>query len=207
MDLTMIIMKGLAEEFKKQFTCLGKNIEKYITTYLTTHKNTVPTKKEVTKINKNGEEVTKNISYILRFIDIARFMASSLLNLVNNISQGIHRNKCKFGHDNEKCETCGIKYKYRNCFLEYTNFNDDLIEYKGLCCNKSYQRKCEEKLKERFSNIYKSSWHNNNKFILFLRKGVYPFEYKDDWEKLNEDVSDADYAHAIRVCKDFEMKH
>ena len=31
MGLTMIIKKDLAEEFKKQFTCLGENTKKYIT--------------------------------------------------------------------------------------------------------------------------------------------------------------------------------
>ena len=34
---------------------------------------------------------------------------------------------CKYGHDNEKCETCGIKYKYcESCFeyIEYTNVKD-----------------------------------------------------------------------------------
>ena len=30
------------------------------------------------KIDKNGEEITKNISYLLQFIDSARFMASPL---------------------------------------------------------------------------------------------------------------------------------
>ena len=29
-------------------------------------------------------------------------MASSLLNLVNNLSEGIHRIKCKFGHVDKK---------------------------------------------------------------------------------------------------------
>ena len=28
-----------------------------------------------------------------------------------------------------------------DCFLEYTNFRDKLIEYKCLCCNKNYQPK------------------------------------------------------------------
>ena len=37
-------------------------------------------KKEVTRIDKNGEEITKNVSQMLQFIDSARFMASSLLN-------------------------------------------------------------------------------------------------------------------------------
>ena len=62
-----------------------------------------------------------------------------------------------------------------------------------------------------------------NKFILLLRKGVYPYEYMDDWEKFNEttlsekeefycnlymeDITDADYMHAERVCKDFEIKN
>ena len=55
-------------------------------------------------------------------------MASSLSNLVNNLSEGIHRIKCKYGHDDKKCETCGIKYKYCNCFPEYIDFKDDFIE-------------------------------------------------------------------------------
>ena len=65
-------------------------------------------------------------------------MASSPSNLVNNLSEGIHRIKCKFRHNDKKCETSKIKYKYCNCFLEYMNFKDDIIEYKCLCCNKSY---------------------------------------------------------------------
>ena len=66
-------------------------------------------------------------------------MASSFLNLVDNLSEGIHRIKCKFEHNDKKCETCRIKYKCCNCFLEYTNFKDDLIEYKCLCCDKKYK--------------------------------------------------------------------
>ena len=74
------------------------------------------------------EKNTKNISYILQFIDSARFMTSSLLNLFNNLAEEIYRIKFKFGHDDKKWETCGIEYKCCNCFLEYTNFKDDLIE-------------------------------------------------------------------------------
>ena len=60
-------------------------------------------------------------------------MENSLSNLVNNLSEGIHRNKCKFEHDDKKCETCKIKYKYCVCFLECTNFKDNLIETFVLC--------------------------------------------------------------------------
>ena len=84
------IIKELAEEFRKQFTCLGENTEKYITF-------TVPIEKEVTRIDKNGEEITKNISYILQFIDSVRFMAIPLSNLANNLSKRINRIKCKYG--------------------------------------------------------------------------------------------------------------
>ena len=89
-------------EFEKQFTSLGENTEKYITL-------TIPIEKEVTKIDKNGEEIPKNISYILQLILSARFMENSLSNLVNNISEGIHRIKYKCGHDDKKCETCKCK--------------------------------------------------------------------------------------------------
>ena len=56
------IIKELAEELKKQFTCLGENTEKYITF-------AVPMEKKVTRVDKNGEEITKHISFMLQFID------------------------------------------------------------------------------------------------------------------------------------------
>ena len=77
-------------------------------------------------------------SYILQFVDNIIFMASSLSNLVNKLSEGTHRIKCKLVHDDKKHETSGHKCKYCNCFLECINFKDDLIEYKCLCCNKNY---------------------------------------------------------------------
>ena len=99
------IIKALAEEF----TCLVQNTEKYITF-------TVPTEIEVTTIDKNVEEITKNMSYVLQFIDSAGFMANFLSNLVNNLLEGIHKIKCKHGRDDKKCETCGIKCNYSDYF-------------------------------------------------------------------------------------------
>ena len=52
-----------------------------------------------------------------------------------------------------------MKYKYCDCFLEYTNFKDDLTQ---------------------ISN------YDNTKLILLLQKDVYSHEHTDDWKKLNE---------------------
>ena len=79
---------------------------------------TVPIDKEVKRLDKNGEETAKNISDILQFIDSARFMASSLSNLISNLSEGIHQIICIEGHNDEKCETCGITYEVCGCFLQ-----------------------------------------------------------------------------------------
>ena len=76
----------------------------------------------------------------ITIIDSARFVARSLSNLVINLSEGNHEIKCKCGHNDKKDEICGITYEACNCFLEYTDFKDDLIEYKCLCCNKNYQQ-------------------------------------------------------------------
>ena len=70
---------------------------------------------------------------------------------------------------------------------------------------------------KKFSRTYKFCNGDLNKFILLLRKGVYPYEYMDSWERFNEtslppkkdfcskltleDISDKDYEHAQRVFK------
>ena len=91
-----------------------------------------------------------------------------------------------------------------------------------LCCNKNYQQKFDEKLKEQFFNTYKFSNHDNKRFILQWRKIVYRYEYMNDWEKfceislgdkeefyshLNmEYVTDINYTHTKRVCKNVEIE-
>ena len=46
------------------------------------------------------------------------------LNLVDNLAEGIHKIKCKYGYNNKKYEIYGIKCKDSECCLEYTNGKD-----------------------------------------------------------------------------------
>ena len=101
----------------------------------------VSTTKEVKKIDENGEEIMKTVFCKLQFVKSTRFMASSS-NLVDNLAEGIHKIKCKYEHDNKKCQTCGINYKDCECGLQYTNIEDYLIEYKYMCYNKNYLKRC-----------------------------------------------------------------
>ena len=96
-------------------------------------------------------------------------MANSLSSLVDNLAEGIHR----------------IKFKNCDRFLEYESVKENLIKYKWLSCNKEYSNKFDEKLKKRFKNTFNISNNDINKFILLLKKGIYPYEYLDDWESFN----------------------
>ena len=61
-----------------------------------------------------------------------------------------------------------------------------------MCCNKSYQWKFNENLKEGFFNTYKFSNHEISKHF---------------YNHLNiEDITYAGYDHSKRVCKDCEVK-
>ena len=73
----------------------------------------------------------------------------------------------------------------------------------------------------RFSNTYRLCNNDNEKFILLLRKGVYPYEYIDSWNRFNEteppwkekfysnlrmkSISDRDYEHGKIVWKAFNI--
>ena len=69
------ILKELASEFE----CIGENTRKY-----KTFSN--PIEIEVTNIYKDGNENVVTISYKIKFIDSARFMADSLSKPVDNLS-------------------------------------------------------------------------------------------------------------------------
>ena len=72
-----------------------------------------------------------------------------------------------------------------------------------MYCNKNYQHKLDKTLKGRFFKAYKFSNHDNNKPILLLQKGVYPYEFMDEWEKYNEaSLPEKD----LKLKKEFEIK-
>ena len=80
-----------------------------------------------------------------------------------------------------------------------------------------------EVLIKKFPSIYQLCNGDLNKFILLLRKGVYPYEYMDSWERFHEttlppkegfysnlnleDISNENYAHAQKVWEVFQMKN
>ena len=113
-------------------------------------------------------------------------MSIPLSNFVNNYSEGNHKIKCKKRHDDNKFQSCRIRYKYCDCFLEYPNFKYYLIENKGFSRNKTNEQKFDEKSKEEPFCTCKISNHDNEKFTLLLLKDIYPCEFMNDWEKFNE---------------------
>ena len=164
-------------------------------------------RKEITKIDKDDNESVLTIYYKIKFIDSARFMANSLLNLVDNLAERI----------------CKIKSRDCDSFSEHESFKDKLIKYKCLSRNKIYSSKIDDELKKRFKNTFKFSHNDINKFILLLRKVAYPYDKMDNWEKFNEitlpekedfysnltmeGITDADDINAKGICKDFEIKN
>ena len=187
------IIKELASEFDGNFECLGENTEKYITF-------SVPIKKKID--NKNID-----ITYKIKFIDSFRFMATSLWKLVDNLTGNIHNDKC-------------IKCKSNLCFVRAIN---ETLLFKCIDCDKEYEKELNNELIERFANTYKFCNNDLDKFIMLLRKGVYPYEYIDEWDKFYEkvlpgkesfysnltleNISKIDYAHANNVYKKFNINN
>ena len=55
----------------------------------------VPIKKEVIKIDKDGNKSVETISYKIKFIDSMRFMTTSLSKLVDNLTEGFTKLSAK----------------------------------------------------------------------------------------------------------------
>ena len=92
-----------------------------------------------------------------------------------------------------------------------------------LYCKQYYEKDFNKELIKKFANTYKFCNGNLNKFILLLRKGVYPYEYMDNWERFNEtslpnkesfysnldmeNIDGIDYRHGNNVFKRFKLKN
>ena len=185
------IIKEITKEFDGNFECLGENTKKYITF-------SAPMKKEIRNKNKIIE-----ITYKIKFIDSFRFMSTSLSKLVDNLSEGIHNNTCV------DCKSC----------LDYMKTKDKKLVFRCFSCKKNYEKDFNKELIKRFANMYSFCSKDLNKFVLLLRKGVYPYEYMDNWERFDEtsfpdkesfyssvhieNFDDIDYRHGNNVFKKF----
>ena len=202
------IIKELVKEFEGNFECLGENTEKYITF-------SVPIKKKIE--NKDLE-----ITHKLKFIHSYRFMSSSLSKLVDNLSEGIHNNKCvncKSYLDYVRITTARPSALARSS----SELKNEKLLLKCFSCDSYYEKKFNKELIKRFKNMYSFCNNNLSKFILLLRKGVYPYEYMDSWGKFNEtslpikedfyshlnmeDIEDIDYRHGNNVFNNFKLNN
>ena len=65
------------------------------------------------------------------------------------------------------------------------SIKSNLLIFQCLECNKNYKKGYKELIRT-FANTYEFCNGDTNKFILLLRKGVYPYEYMDSWERFND---------------------
>ena len=103
------------------------------------------------------------------------------------------------------------------------SFKDDQIIFRWFECKKNYWKDFYEELIHRLANTYEFCNGDINKFVLLLKKGVYPYEHMDSWEWFDEtslpdkkvfysklylkDITDKDYTHAQKVFKEFKLKN
>ena len=134
-------------------------------------------------------------------------MSSSLSNLVDNLSEGLHNDRCI------DCKSC----------LDYMTTKDEQLIFRCFECKKNYKKDFNKELINKFSSTYTFCNGDINKFILLLRKGVYSYEYMDSLEKFNEtslpdkeafysnlnmeDITDVNHRQAKRVLKNLSNKN
>ena len=130
-------------------------------------------------------------------------MSSLLSNLADNLSEGLHNDKCT------DCKSC----------LEYMSIKNNQLILRCFDCKKNYKKDFNKELIKIFANIYGFCDRDINKFTQLLRKGVDPYEYMDSWERFDEallpkiedfhirlnmeNITSVDYSHAKRVFKNF----
>ena len=116
----------------------------------------------------------KTIKYRLTFTDSFRFMLTSLSSPVDNWSE-IY-----------KIESIGCEERRKiKSVCNFIGPKNNRLNYKCKECKKRWS-KLVNKLIKKFPNIYQFCNEDINKFVLLLRKGVYPYEYMNSWERFNE---------------------
>ena len=134
-------------------------------------------------------------------------MSSTLSKLVDNLTERLHNNRCV------DCESC----------LDYIKNKNEKLILKCFNCKQYYEKDFNKEIIKRFANTYDFCNGNLNKFILLLIKGVYPYEYMDNWERFDEksipkresfysnlnmeNIDDIDYRHNNNVFKRFKLKN
>ena len=146
-----------------------------------------------------------SIDKTMKFTDSFRFISTSLSSLVDKLSEKLH---------SDKCRDCKSE-------LDYMSVEDNQLIFQCLECKKNYKKDFTKELIKRFTNTYEFCNGGINKSILLLRKGVYPYEYMDSWERFNEtpdkkafyselnleDVIDKDYAQTQKLFTELKLKN
>ena len=71
----------------------------------------------------------------------------------------------------------------------FNGIKNNRLHYKcEECGDESYESI--NGLNKKFPNTYRFCNGDINKFVLLLRKGVYPYKYMDSWDKFNETLPD-----------------
>ena len=99
---------------------------------------------------------------------------------------------------------------------------DDQLIFRCFECKKNYQKDFNKDLINRFASTYGFSNKDINRYVLLLRKGIYPYEYIDSWERFDETslsdkeafysslnmegITSINYRRATRAYKEFKLK-
>ena len=123
---------------------------------------------------KKEHDNDKTSTYKIKFFNTCRFMSSKLSDLIDNLSE----------INNKYCKTSMERKKIRpEC--EFIGFKNKRLNYRCKECNGTSTMSLNF-LIEKFPNAYQFCNDDLNKFVLLLRKVVYPYEYIDSWERFNE---------------------
>ena len=126
-----------------------------------------------------------------------------------NIYQKIHSDKCT----DTDCKS----------HLHFISIKGDQLIFRCFECKKNYKKDFKKELIKGFEDTHKFCNGDINKFFLLLRKGVYPYENIDSWERFDEtslsdkkafhsnlnikDITDVDCRHAKRVFEELKLKN